>query len=555
MRVLRSHNVISVGSGAEIKKEELNKFIADKSNKLVRDIEKSLAELHGTYSPELIEEVAVAVLGLDQKKAARMERMSEKYAKDIIKYYRSFGVLISITSAEYRDEKHIFTVKLRPGAKTDKIIRYAEEVRRLLEKIAFFLPVVETNAIKIDMSENDVMENSLMKILQSPEFMNSNMKIPYAMGYDILGEIYVTDLEKFPHLLLGGTTGGGKSTALHSLLMSIAYKQSPEAVEVIILDFGSSELEPFGCIPHMMQPIVTDMQKGLCVLKSLRTLMEERIALFGKDRTAFEKLPYIVCIIDEFPAFVGRITSGKGNKRNREVIQDLLQRGRKSRVHMVLAAQDPIKENMKISTTTITARMAFRCASKHNSRAILEYSGAEGLTGIGTMYFVSKQHTGLNFLQGSYMDEKNIKKTLKELGFDDNIKKQLDFADVLSDEGNGNNVEIVSEMDRDQSQPFEMTDEELLANIIMLAFRRGEISKHHIENKYKMGYGRAKRYIDKMEDYDLIERKQGKSNRARKIKPKRMEEITNQDIINFLTNFGYTLQEISEAVDAGANAN
>jgi len=348
--------------------------------------------------------------------------------------------------------------------------------------------------------------------------------------------------------LIGGTTGGGKSTALHSLLMSIVYKQKPGDVHLLILDFGSSELDVFAEVPHLDVPIVTDMQMGLELLKQLKMVMERRINLYVTNRTAFDDEAPIVCIIDEFPAFIGNITSGKGNRRNYEVVQDILQLGRKNKIHMILAAQDPTKESIKISTANITARMAFRCAAKHNSRVILEHSGAESLTGLGSMYFVSRQHVGLKYLQGSYMHEKDIKKTLRELVYGaytevEPIVKHLGVSE--------SDFDIDIEASGTSNDPEDMTDDQLLAEIIMLAFRQGELSNNQIQNEFSMGYNRAKRFETKIETLGIIPRRKGQSKRHRKTIPTCLEQITNQNVIKLLTDNNYTLQDISNAIREG----
>jgi hypothetical protein len=185
-----------------------------------------LLELHNSNSPTLQEKVIIDTKESDPLKSKQTKKKGEEYAKNIVKFYQSYGVSIKILrDAEFVDERYVFSAEILPGTDKNMISRYADEVRRLLE-LEFFMPDISRSSIKLIASEKPLKENSLIKILESSKFKESKMKIPYAVGYDVMGEMVIADVAEFPHLLIGGATYSGKSSALHSLIMSIIYKKA-----------------------------------------------------------------------------------------------------------------------------------------------------------------------------------------------------------------------------------------------------------------------------------------------------------------------------------------
>lgn len=241
----------------------------------------SLIEIHDMYSLFLSQTIDIDTSSVDPEKSKRIEANGQKYAKDIIKYYQSFDVFIGILpDAECRDDRYIFPVKLMPGTTEASVSSHTDNVRRLLG-IGFLFPDITPSTIRLIASEKPLKENSLMKILQSPEFQESKMKIPYAVGYGLMGEMVIEDVDEFPHLLIGGASKSGKSSAIHSLLMSIVYKQPAEKVKLLLLDYGSSRLKMFKYVPHMLLPgrIVSDIAAGRRCMLKLQEITQQRLGL------------------------------------------------------------------------------------------------------------------------------------------------------------------------------------------------------------------------------------------------------------------------------------
>lgn len=197
----------------------------------------------------------------------------------------------------------MFPIEMMPGTNTASISKYTGEVRRLLG-VEFFTADISSSSIRLILSEKPLKENCLIRMLESQQFKENKMEIPYAVGYDMMGDMVIADIAEFPHLLIGGTTKSGKSSAIHSLLMSIVYKQPADKVKLLLLDFGSSRLNMFMNVPHMLIPskIIRDALEGQKAMLLLQEEMEHRLKkLDSVDARSYDieygKIPSIVCVV------------------------------------------------------------------------------------------------------------------------------------------------------------------------------------------------------------------------------------------------------------------
>ena len=535
---------------------EYKNEIYDNPAKLIRLIINNAAtllfSLHDTYSPTLPIMVNINTYTLNTTKSKLYRKKWKKYASDITKYYQNYGVSLKILpDAEFKDDRYIFSVKLLPGTNKNSISYYADEVRRLLG-VEFFLPEINHSSIKIIVSEKPLKENSLCKILNSFEFQNSKMQLPYAVGYDIMGQMVIADIAEFPHMLIGGTSGSGKSSALHSLLMSIVCKQKPAEVRLLLLDFGASRLRMFEKTPHMLSPVITvgEVEKGKQCILYLRKIMEQRLKELESidERNITRKIhkwPSIICVIDEFPTFIRRLTEEKKNKKSSKLITDLLERARKVKIHLILAAQDATKDNIEIKTTNLGAAIAFRCITPYNSRAIIGNSAATTLSGKGSMYFKCDQHEGIKRLQGAYMPPEEIIDTLDNMNFD--ISNTKGTFDELSFKPISQPKLHDTEPDSDFSF-HEETHDEKLAKMIIWLLGKDNISNKQIKDEYKMGYDKANTFLKELEDADLITSQRKGAKLSRTVIPQKIEDIP-ANIINLLNKNGYSNAEIINALN------
>ena len=509
-------------------------------SKLVRKITDeavdSLLRLHATYAPTRQETIHIDVDSPDAAERKRIKRKGTAYAKDIIKYYQSYDVSISIApEAEYRDGRYVFSVKLMPGTNVKLLGRHADEVRRLLEVEVLTFDLTP-HSIRLIVSEKPLHENSLIKILESQDFKESQMEIPYAVGYDVMGEMVIADVAQFPHLLVGGTSGSGKSSALFSLIMSIVYKQPPDKVKLLLFDFGGSDLKTFDKVPHMLQPTIRvhEIERGRQCILWLQGEMERRLK--EKDSLdegvfieQFKRWPSIVCVIDESPVFIQGLTNGRGNKKSSAVIEDLLARARKVKIHLVLAAQDTTKDGIGIKNTNLAAGIAFRCTNWHTSKVIIGESDAVNLYGKGAMYFRCDQYEGLRRLQGSFMPTEEIMSMLHTMNFSqcsvghryDDVKLTNETLQVGSQSGTSP-ITCDSGIEVDP-------DEQCFIEIVkwIRDDKKETISNKQLKDKFEMGYDRANRFLQRLEDAGIISEQKKGTKLPRTVKQDKLEEFLN----------------------------
>lgn len=511
-----------------LEKHDKSKLIAG----ILTEVTDELFELHNNFSPVVQKRVNINVPSHDSEEK-KIQKKGGKFAKDIIKYYQSYGVLINILpKAEYRNDRYVFEIRLLPGTDGKLICKYADEIRRLLG-IEFFLPDITPSSIKLIASEKPLKENSLLRILESYEFKESKLEIPYAVGYDLMGGMVIADVAEFPHLLIGGTTNSGKSSAIHSLLLSIVCKQPANKVKLLLFDFGASKLKLFKDVPHMLMPgkIIDNITEGRqCILK-LQNIMEQRLEMLNKlDQRSYDKklkkLPSIVCVIDEFPAFIRQLTDGKGNKKSSEILEDLLARARKVKIHLVLAAQDATQNGIGIKRTNLAAGIAFRCTSWHNSSAIIGEPDAVNLSGKGSLYFRCDQYEGIRRLQGAYMPPDEIMNMLDNMKFSvDNV--QYDEVNFKMDF-----MQKTGYLERQETSfSCKDTDEKRLLEIVRWIWdeKKENISNKQLKDKLEIGYDTANKFLQMLENAKIVSPKKAKTPR----------KVNQDEVKKLLENNGY----------------
>ena len=501
----------------------------------------SLLKLHAAYAPTRQEVIQFDIDSSDAAERKRIKRKGAEYAKDIIKYYQSYDVSISIApEAEYRDSRYVFSVKLMPGTNVKLLGRHADEVRRLLEVEVLTFDITP-HSIRLIVSEKPLHENSLIKILESQDFKESQMEIPYAVGYDMMGEMVIADVAQFPHLLVGGTSGSGKSSALFSLIMSIVYKQPPDKVKLLLFDFGGSDLKTFDKVPHMLQPTIRvhEIERGRQCILWLQEEMERRLK--EKDSLdevvfigQFKRWPSIVCVIDESPVFIQGLTNGRGNKKSSAVIEDLLARARKVKIHLVLAAQDTTKDGIGIKNTNLAAGIAFRCTNWHTSKVIIGESDAVNLYGKGAMYFRCDQYEGLRRLQGSFMPTEEITSMLHTMNFSQcGVGHRYDDVKLRNETLQGGAQSGTSPTTCDSGIEVD-PDKQCFVEIIkwIRDDKKEKISNKQLKDKFEMGYDRANRFLQRLEDAGIISHQKKGTKLPRAVNLDKVEE--------FLNSHGYT---------------
>jgi len=471
----------------------------------------------------------------------------------IKEHYEAHKVYFDIIKYDVKDEKYTLHIRPAKGTSYKKINRHAEDVRQSMN-----IEVLEVQssdgATSIILSEKPLDEKSLVKILDSKEFKESKAIIPYAVGYESSGDMVISDVTNYPHMLIGGTTKSGKSTALYSLLLSIITKKGADEVNIIIFDYGKTELILFNKIPHLSRPIIGggDYETGFLTISALESEMYRRRQIYKEDRKTFDKLPYIVCIIDEFRLFINGLPSKEDKQILQDSIMNLLSLARGFKIHLILATQNPTIRNIRIDPANLDAKLALRCANQYQSKSILGYGGAENLPGRGAMIFHSDEHPVDKRLQGSFIDD-NGKGKESELAIKiGSIDFNYDYDDTYKFviEKPSTNESIPKSDKSVFASPNQKSHDEALAKAIMMTLKRKEIAISHIMKNCGVAYPRASKLIKKLHEFGLVDEE--RPNKPRKTISKTVDEITSSnEIMKILTAFKYTTENIEEEISKG----
>ena len=429
---------------------------------------------------------------------------------------------------EYHPGPVITTYELfpDPGIKVSRVASLTEDLSLALEAESVRIqriPGKSSLGVEIPNNKREVIK--LRDIVQSEKFLNSPSKLTFALGKNVHGEVYITDLAIMPHLLIAGATGTGKSVALNAIIASILYKATPDEVKLLLIDPKRLEFSLYEGIPHLLAPVINDPKKAGFILFDAVRKMEERLRLLGQmkvrdivqfnktvEQTLKEKkgklteeekkilkpLPYIVIIIDELAELM--MVSAQEVESS---ITRLAQLARAIGIHLVMATQRP---SIDVITGTIKnnfgCRIAFRVPSKIDSRIILDAGGAEKLLGLGDMLFLPPNFPRLMRLHCAYIsipEVKRLVKFVKEQGtpeYDERIVEAVrSDIDHLWDE-------------------FGEKDE-LYDKALELVLLTGQASASYLQRRLKLGYARAARIIDQMENEGVIGHSEG--SKAREI--------------------------------------
>jgi DNA segregation ATPase FtsK/SpoIIIE, S-DNA-T family len=386
------------------------------------------------------------------------------------------------------------------GIKTSKIINLSEDIARSTSSISTRVATVPgKNTIGIEIP-NQIRENvALKEIISSKEFNNKDIKIPITLGKSISGFPIVGDLVSMPHLLIAGTTGSGKSVCINTLILSILYKHTPEECKLIMIDPKMLELSIYQGIPHLLTPVITEPRKATTALKWTVKEMEKRYRemteigvrnILGFNEKASsenkKKMPYIVVIVDEMADLM--MVAGKEIEN---YIQRLAQMARAAGIHIVMATQRP---SVDVITGTIKAnfptRISFQVTSKIDSRTILGEQGAELLLGNGDMLFMSSASRMIR-IHGPYVSEKEIERVTTFL--------RLQGTPTYIDE-----VTKIEEQESDEAILNSEGKDELYNKAVEIIKGEGKASTSFLQRKLGIGYNRAARIIDQMEEEKII---------------------------------------------------
>ena len=441
----------------------------------------------------------------------------------------SFGVSARVENVSVGPAITRYELKPAEGVRVSKIANLADDIALNLaaETIRIEAPIPGKQAVGIEVPNKQKEAVHLREVLDSKEFITNESKLSIALGKDVAGNIQLADIAKMPHVLIAGSTGSGKSVCINTIITSIIYHAKPSEVKFVMVDPKVVELSVYNGIPHLLIPVVTDPKKAAGALAWAVQEMDERYAKFAgkgvrdlkgynkaieKDNEA-GKLPQIVIIIDELADLM---MVAKNDVE--DAICRLAQKARAAGMHLVIATQRPSVDVITgLIKANVPSRIAFAVSSQVDSRTILDSVGAEKLLGKGDMLFFPSGAPKPSRVQGAFVTDDEVEKIVDFIKSNGTATYSEDILETIEN-GNKTDKEIAAEGEEDDTDPF-------LMDAIQTVVETGQASTSFIQRRFKVGYARAGRIIDQMEERGVISGYQGSKPREVLMTKERWEEL------------------------------
>ncbi|MDP3731422.1 MAG: DNA translocase FtsK, partial [Candidatus Omnitrophota bacterium] len=404
-----------------------------------------------------------------------------------------FGISVKVTDIERGPVITRYELEPAPGVKLNRIVALSDDIALAMkaQSVRIVAPIPGKARVGVEVPNTQSSFVYLKEVLVSSEFQKSESKLTLALGKDISGQPVMADLGEMPHLLIAGTTGSGKTVCMNGLILSMLFKATPNELKFLMVDPKMVELAPFNGLAHLLCPVVTDAKKASVALNWVVNEMEERYQLLAKigvrNIEAYnqkqEKLPYIVVIIDELADLMNVARDQIEN-----AITRIAQLSRAVGIHLILATQRPSVDVITgVIKANFPARISFKVASKVDSRTVLDMNGADKLLGRGDMLFLRPGESKLIRAQGSLLNDQEIERVV------DFIKSQ---AEPVYDE------EILKEQQKSAFVNGEK--DEFYDQAVKVIMESGQASVSILQRRLRLGYTRAARIIDMMEQEGII---------------------------------------------------
>ncbi|WP_410470368.1 DNA translocase FtsK 4TM domain-containing protein [Campylobacter concisus] len=429
---------------------------------------------------------------IDQQISNLLDKLRKfKIDGDVVRTYT--GPIV--TTFEFRPAPHI---------KVSKILTLQDDLAMALkaQTIRIQAPIPGKDVVGIEVPNQNLETIYLKEILESEVFKNASSPLTMALGKDIVGAPFVTDLKKLPHLLIAGTTGSGKSVGINAMLLSLLYRNSPQTLRLMMIDPKMLEFSIYNDIPHLLTPVITEAKKAITALANMVAEMERRYKIMSQTRTkniesynekmkeeGGEQFPYIVVIIDELADLM--MTSGKDVEL---YIGRLAQMARASGIHLIVATQRPSVDVVTgLIKANLPSRISYRVGQRIDSKVILDQMGAESLLGRGDMLFTPPGSPGVIRLHAPFASEKEIETVVNFL------KEQQDVVydeKFLIEEGTSGSVAAGALGEDELDELYEEAKE------IILSEQKTSIS--YLQRRLKIGYNKAANIIEQMEKMGVL---------------------------------------------------
>ena len=491
-------------------KKQTKKLSYEDTSVVSKEIEESISEVSENSKKEYLFP-KMDLLNINSKLKLKSEDKKDliESANKLEQTLSNFGVEAKVVQVTKGPSVTRFELQPSPGVKVSKIVNLQDDIALGLAAngVRMEAPIPGKAAIGIEVPNRKQSPVFLREVLDSKEFTSSNKNLAFALGKDITGKCIVGDLSKMPHMLIAGATGSGKSVCINSLIISLLYKYSPEEVKLLMVDPKVVELSIYNGIPHLLIPVVTDPKKAAGALNWAVNEMNKRYNLFSQMKVKNiesynnlyakggiqEKLPYIVVIVDELADLMMACPNDV-----EDYICRLAQMARAAGMHLIIATQRPSVDVITgVIKANIPSRVSFAVSSGTDSRTILDQIGAEKLLGRGDMlYYPIGENKPLR-VQGAFISEEEVENVVD---FIKNVEEEIDYSeDIL----NHINNEVATDVGTSNE------NDELLDEAIKLVVEYQQASTSFIQRKLRVGFNRASRIMDELEENGVISARDG----------------------------------------------
>ena len=469
------------------------------------------------------------------KKNNTDHQIIEKNIETLEKVLKDFGIIGRVVEVNIGPTVTQYEMELNSGTKVSKLLSINKEISLALAKkdVRIQAPIPGKSTVGIEMPNDHAQSVSLRETIEGmPKNTNTSL-LAVALGKDIMGKVKYCEIDKTPHLLVAGATGSGKSVCINGIIISILMKARPDEVKLVMVDPKKVELGIYNGIPHLLTPVVTDPRKASIALKRAVSEMERRYDLFEELGTKnitsynkiieeknkklpedekYNKMPYIVVIVDELADLM--LVAGKEVE---DSIMRITQMARAAGIHLIIATQRPSTDVITgLIKANIPSRISFAVSSSIDSRTILDMTGAEKLLGKGDMLFLPMGESAPDRIQGSFVSEEEIKKVVDYTISQQKAQFDSNFMDLDSVDHEKKNNPI--------SDDKEEYDDPLYNEVVEFVVTTGKASASLLQRKFKLGYNRAARIIDLLEERGIIGPQNGSKPREVLIKLEKDDE-------------------------------
>jgi len=517
------------------KRDEKEEVDDDVPIKKVNDSEKSKEEISEPLVQKNVNyklpslNLLKSVKNINSKENELNAKANIQKLEEILKVFEISGKIVQVNIGPTVTQ---YELDLKAGTKVNKLLGIQREIALAMaaKDVRIQAPIPGKNTIGIELPNKVNASVSFKEVLSSMPLVNDKTLLAVGLGKDIMGKVKWCEINATPHLLVAGSTGSGKSVCINCIIASILMRSRPDQVKLVLVDPKKVEFSMYDGVPHLLSPVVTDAKKASIALKNIVGEMERRYELlehtknkniisynkFCETHTEYQKLPYIVVIIDELADLM--LVAAKEVE---DSIMRITQMARAAGIHLIVATQRPSTDIITgVVKANIPSRISFAVSSQIDSRTILDMGGAEKLLGKGDMLFLPMGESIPMRVQGAYVSEEEIEKIVNHT-----ISQQKAIYDetLTIDKSSGEGGASLSTSGDDYSSSEEY-DDPIYNEVVDFAVSAGKISASLIQRKFRLGYNRAARIIDLLEERGIIGPPNGSKPREVLVKLEKNEE-------------------------------